>query len=77
MYAIRSYYELLGGEARRFQQNGIGDADLTDIMHGGGLGGNFHRSRLELIARIDVQLGNVRITSYNVCYTKLLRVMKV
>ena len=71
MYAIRSYYDLIGTLVEHGRRAGrpstivSRDKDLT-----------------QLLTRDDVfwdfagkgKLGYDRITSYNVCYTKLLRV---
>ena len=65
MYAIRSYYGLAGAVAWRHQ--GRLDADYLAHPHAGGhgLGGAAERAHQHPLKG--------RITSYNVCYTKLLR----
>ena len=75
MYAIRSYYDRrqhvvahfdqLGGVARLFLRFGDDHGDVVaDVAH---LALREHRVR-RLLHRLAF-----RITSYNVCYTKLLR----
>ena len=77
MYAIRSYY----GYIRNLSAGG-----LMHINHGfKHLGGGYHRNRCSTTNINNALLcnGNFlqthfhRITSYNVCYTKLLRIAKI
>ena len=65
MYAIRSYYDaglLLEVEQQFEQHQGI-DAHVRQA------GVGHDRFRRD----VAVAVGEIRITSYNVCYTKLLR----
>ena len=78
MYAIRSYYE------KNFEDAGL--SDLIEIHHGDALKvissikDKLQSSEYFDFIFIDADkeryiqyFDNVRITSYNVCYTKLLR----
>ena len=77
MYAIRSYYEIIMelGEERRDEMK----RQIDDILH--------RQFKPEFLNRIDetiifhglskadlAHIVDIRITSYNVCYTKLLRI---
>ena len=66
MYAIRSYYETTVFGIRVFAVMGIKNIILTNAA--GGINTEFEPGDLMII---NDHLG--RITSYNVCYTKLLR----
>ena len=86
MYAIRSYYEVLATEpaldsrcGRQLQQGAI-TSFLLNLLDGSEVERQAGRSlarRRQVVgaAREYVQAhpDEVRITSYNVCYTKLLR----
>ena len=82
MYAIRSYYDILDDgrreSFRRFAEEvGVGYLTRPDNCHAkaGNLNHALERIDGELVAIFDCDHVPVRsrITSYNVCYTKLLR----
>ena len=78
MYAIRSYYEQGGGLADDHINNGYGPFFRIGIGHGQGdsltLFGGLENDKLPGLGLFGNQGSlNLRITSYNVCYTKLLR----
>ena len=65
MYAIRSYYDQKGVKLYSAKVFADGELDLEGLLgENDGIRPGFER--------IDLQF-DVRITSYNVCYTKLLR----
>ena len=78
MYAIRRYYDLAQG-----RDDGVGQgqdeedrrAHAQTVLRSGGHGqggaqAEHHAKRRQFVPEA---LGEFRITSYNVCYTKLLR----
>ena len=83
MYAIRSYYaiDLLSKKAYRYSGQMGMEVEVSDNIPEN-LMADVEKYRSELIERIvendDEAMSNYldgnRITSYNVCYTKLLRV---
>ena len=63
MYAIRSYYDL--EKDPKQLNNIINDPQYTNVI-----------SKLKLqLKKLMIKYGDDRITSYNVCYTKLLRMV--
>ena len=75
MYAIRSYYAVLPGREEPIENEEDAIAVAEEIGYpviikasagGGGIGMNVVYNKEELV-------DTIRITSYNVCYTKLLR----
>ena len=82
MYAIRSYYVVQGGLVLEEYDLAVGLA--AELQADGDLG---HRGRADQLALLedlaiavgaaypDAALADGRITSYNVCYTKLLRLI--
>ena len=74
MYAIRSYYVYVRVDIAKFSETMI---DTVKIGQNGyaymitGKGMIFSHPEKELVLKED--LSKFRITSYNVCYTKLLR----
>ena len=62
MYAIRSYYALTGA-----------DTDLA-VGRGAGITDEQLNIKKDVVRRaLEINKPDARITSYNVCYTKLLR----
>ena len=78
MYAIRSYYEFEGNSSWGYNPNnyfapdkayGTKD-DLKELID------SIHNRRMIVIQDMVLNHAYNRITSYNVCYTKLLRITK-
>ena len=72
MYAIRSYYDRITGDFRPYSIDRIFgrlDSGLQTVRYGWGDNYQFDLDR----SRGLVYAVERRITSYNVCYTKLLR----
>ena len=68
MYAIRSYYDADAANAKTKIENGF---DLTDYdKRTMSFAKEYSKQLLAIDINIDI---DARITSYNVCYTKLLR----
>ena len=69
MYAIRSYY------AGAFVSEIFGD-EADELRRRGGDGGEYGATtgRPRRMGWFDCVASKYRITSYNVCYTKLLRI---
>ena len=74
MYAIRSYYVSVHDEA--VAQKGVGHRDGL-IQQAAGVVAQIQDNAFELmLGGVFLETAvQVRITSYNVCYTKLLRVI--
>ena len=82
MYAIRSYYGLRHRELARVAARDLaGLATLAEVMAdlsalaSASLAGAVGFARRHLSERYGAAVIETRITSYNVCYTKLLRLL--
>ena len=71
MYAIRSYYGLIKQEAEAIQNIPVTDQYEKSVEL---IEKHVHQLKGKLVASGMGKAGQIRITSYNVCYTKLLRV---
>ena len=63
MYAIRSYYEVVEVESKLATANTDSAMQLLSLF----------QQEARLIDFLQEDVNGFRITSYNVCYTKLLR----
>ena len=70
MYAIRSYY---GDSLGPLGDGLIAECGIQEIGLAGYPEGHARIPRAALERAMDEKLAMARITSYNVCYTKLLR----
>ena len=74
MYAIRSYYEFEYKTLRPWRPEGRWTSVLNSSMHGKYVKSIMYKKSGDGSGKVQFV---ARITSYNVCYTKLLRVLVI